>query len=240
MIQRLSIIFVLILVLVGVLSIGRADNQPRAVSYWLWAGITAEDAPSNSELYVYQGSIYTDNGGSSYNRLGLYPYPLKCTKLFLVYRLDGQLPEAGFIVDQFLKNAAWWHSHPVSVSGLQLDFDSPTSKLAAYSNFLSEVRRLLPQNYALSVTGLGDWVFGGDEDALHSISSSVDEIVFQLYQGRQTLPYFDDYASKLKEYPRPFRIGLLYGAPTSSSVRTLEANPNYRGVIYFIQKDKLK
>ncbi len=238
MIQRLSVILILILVLVGVLSMGRADDQPRPVSYWLWAGISAEDAPPNSDLYVYQGRIYTDDGGSSYSRLGLYPYPLKCTRLFLVYRLDGQLPEAGFVVDQFLKNVAWWHSHPVSVNGLQLDFDSPTSKLADYGDFLSDVRKMLPGNYDLSVTGLGDWVFGGNKDALLSISSSVDEIVFQLYQGRQSLPDVGDYVFKLKEYARPFKIGLLYGAPAAASVRAMEANPNFRGTIYFIQKDK--
>ena len=210
MIQRLSnktIVFVLMLA--GILSIGNADEKPRSISYWLWAGITAYDAPANSELFVYQGSVYTNDRGTSYNRLGLYPHPLKCTKLFLVYRLESQLPEADYIVDLFLGNVAWWQRHPVSVSGIQLDFDAPTSKLAAYSDFLSEVRKLLPKDYALSITGLGDWVFGGHKDALLSISSSVDEIVFQLYQGRRPLPDFDDYALKLKEYPRPFKIGLL-------------------------------
>lgn len=212
-----------------------AEGDGDRVSFWLWAGYTPEDVPPNSELYVHQGLMRVDSGVFVYERRGLFPHPMKCRKLFLVYRMEGQFPDVGDVVDEFTDAVSWWQRHPVSVTGLQLDFDSPTAKLDAYSRFLREVRRQLPRGFALSITGLGDWVVSGDRKALGSISASVDEVVIQLYQGRQPLADIDYYIAKLVSFPRPFRIGLISGFEPPESVGRLQDNPAYDGVIYFVQ-----
>jgi hypothetical protein len=203
------------------------------VSYWLWAGITSKDVPPNSESYVYQGLI-THN---TYRRIGLYPHPINCKKLYLVYRLEGALPDAAAVVSIFQSSAAQWQAHSVIPNGLQLDFDSPTSKLLIYSKFLKEVRKQLQYQYALSITGLGDWAIYGDKQAMQSIKEVTDEVVFQLYQGWSPLPDIENYVQALKNYPMPFRVGLLSRYPSENYIAILNKNHNFNGVIYFVQKN---
>jgi hypothetical protein len=229
-------ILILVLILIGITLHGEPNDLSMSISYWLWAGITAKDAPANSELYIFQGDIYTKEGKTSYERQGLYPHPIKSSKLFLVYRLEGELPNAKDVIDIFQHSVARWQRHPVSVSGMQIDFDSPTSKLAEYSRFLNNIRKELPEEYSLSITGLCDWATSGNQEAMRLISSSTDEIVFQLYQGRDPLQDIEKYIRVLAEYQRPFRIGLISGSDIPASVNTLKSNSNYRGIIYFIQK----
>ena len=236
---RMSKIALLLLVGVSGLWLGsNSANSSDRVSYWLWAGLTAHDVPTNSELYIYQGRIYTDSANSTYERQGLFPHPLKSSKLFLVYRLEGQLPTAEGLVDIFEHSLTRWQRHPVAVTGIQLDFDSPTSKLIVYSRFLEDVRRQLPKQYALSVTGLGDWVMTGNQEAMRSITISTDEIVFQLYQGRQPLEDIEDCISELAHYSLPFRIGLVSGFAPPESAEKVRDNPNFHGIIYFVLRDK--
>jgi Protein of unknown function (DUF3142) len=210
-------------------------NKP-STSYWLWAGITAKYAPQNSELYVYQGLITSIGDNIVYNHFGLYPHPIKSKKLYLVYRLEGDLANEDKIVAIFQNTVSKWAVHSVATAGLQLDFDSPTSKLLIYSNFLKNVRDKLPKQYSLSITGLGDWSIYGNKRAMESISMVTDEIVFQLYQGRYPLKNIENYIQILKNYPFPFRIGLLSRYPNNNYLTILDNNANFNGVIYFIQK----
>lgn len=214
-----------------------AQGRFYPVSYWLWAGITAKDAPASTELYIYQGLLRSDESGKShFQRNGLYPHPVSCTKLFLVYRLEGVLPDIAQLVALFEKDAAAWQRHSHIVNGVQLDFDSPTSKLLAYSDYLRQFREALPQPYALSITGLGDWAVHGNRDAMQRIAASVDEIVFQLYQDRHELPDMAFYIAALQDYPLPFKVGQLQRFSSYYYAWRLYSNPRFNGVIYFIQK----
>lgn len=213
-------------------------EKKHPISYWIWAGITTNDAPSNSELYIYQGVIKkSSNNDYNYQHIGLYPHPIKSKKLYLAYRLEGGLPDAKQIVSIFQDRALWWQSHDIPPNGLQLDFDAPTSKLIVYSNFLREVRQLLPKEYDLSITGLGDWIALGNKEAMKSITNVTNEIVFQLYQGKKPLKNIENYVHMLKNYHRPFRIGLLLHHPGDKHIAILKQNRNFKGVIYFIQKN---
>lgn len=223
----------LIALSVAVLMVKRQNYH---VSYWLWAGITADNAPSDAELYVYQGLITSHDRRMNYRRIGLYPHPIKCTKLFLVYRLEGSLPDPKKLVSIFEDSASQWQRHNIEPVGVQLDFDSPTSKLLIYSNFLKNVRKLLPAKYALSITGLGDWAVYGNINVMKSIAHTTNEIVFQLYQGWLPLPNTPDYIRTLSKYPLKFRVGFLSRYPNENYIAILKQNRKFNGVIYFIQK----
>lgn len=205
-------------------------------SYWIWAGITANDAPNNAELYIFQGQINTNKTQSTFRRGGLFPHPIKSPPIYLVYRLEGTLPAAEYVTAIFKKDAANWQHHNVEIQGLQIDFDSATSKLLIYSKFLRDLRHHLGQNDKLSITGLGDWAVQGNRDTIKDITDTVDEVVYQLYQDRHTLPDADYYVTALERYPFPFRIGLLEKDRKASYSTTLSKNPYYQGEIYFIQK----
>lgn len=237
--KQLTIIAVIIILGFTAIYGAICPNRDLPISYWIWAGITESDAPeSNAELYVYQGLIVSQNHKTNYKRLGLYPYPIKSKKLHLVYRISGDLSNAADIVTIFENTVLSWQRHKIKIDGLQLDFDSPTSGLEAYSKFLKQIRETLPSKYALSITGLGDWVVGGDKSAIMSIASTVDNIVFQLYQGRKELPEMNKYLQIFRKYQFPFKIGLLSTSNTSTNhhIVNLKNNCYFRGVIFFIQK----
>lgn len=228
-----------ILGLLIILAISRIEIQNErnlSVSYWLWAGVTAQAAPPNSELYVYQGLIFDRDGIATYQRIGLYPHPLQAKKIFLVYRLEGDLPDPNMVISVFYNNVTQWQHHPLTIAGLQLDFDSPTSKLLIYSNFLKKLRDQLPRKYVLSVTGLGDWAMEANMQAMQTITRATNEIVFQLYQGWNPLLDINHYVKLLSSYPLPFRIGLLANSSNNQYISILSKNPNFHGVIYFIRK----
>ena len=229
-----------IIIVLAALTLLLHRDAPRSLSpsnaYWLWAGISAKDAPSNAVYYVYQGRIDYQQRTTRYQHMGLYPYPLQTKKIFLVYRLHGKWPEIATIKDVFLSAAQHWQWHAVSVAGIQLDVDVATKGLLDYSDFLRAFRQQLPAHYHLSITGLADWVETGDKTALQAIATSVDDIVFQLYHHRHTLAGIDRYVHALQHYSAPFRIGLLYHEPKAKSIATLIKNPAFHGVIYFIQK----
>src|SRR5438445_3185310 len=202
------------------LSISHTNNPSKA--YWLWAGITENLAPKNSDLYIYQGFIQNAQNPPSHRHGGLYAYPISCNKCYLVYRLDPSLPDAKQVVTVFLNDAKKWEKHQVTIRGLQIDYDSPTNQLVLYGSFLSELRNYLPSKYELDITGLGDWITAGNIRSLKAIAASTEDIVFQLYDGRHPLKYTSYYIRALKRYPFPFRLGVLQTHPLSHELRQLK------------------
>lgn len=211
-------------------------NAP--VGYWIWAGIRPDERTRSSVLYIYQGALRSNGKRTEYERLGLFPHPLQ-NKIYLVYRLMGESTPTE-ILKLFEVNAALWKRHHVEVVGMQLDFDSATSKLLSYSNFLHEVRAGLSSHYKLSVTGLGDWVMSGDKEILHKIEKNTDEIVFQLYQGRKHLSNIENYIDGLTRLNMPFKVGLLEHESPDRYIKKLQENTHFRGAILFIQNHHKK
>ncbi|MFZ4761373.1 MAG: DUF3142 domain-containing protein [Alphaproteobacteria bacterium] len=237
----LFIFLCLLLVVGGWFGVVWVKNPPSySTAYWLWAGITEKDVPPNSSLYIYQGHFLRSGAAAPsqavFTRHGLYPYPLKAPAVFLVYRLM-RLPDETMLLTQFYEDAAKWQLHGVLIKGVQLDFDSPTSGLLLYGDFLEKLRKLLPPAYGLSLTGLGDWAINGDRQALGHIADVSDELVFQLYEYKTPLADINIYLQKLASYPFPYKIGVLPDPQNPSYIQLLQGNPNFRGVIYFIQKN---
>ncbi len=107
------------------------------------------------------------------------------------------------------------------VIGVQLDVDSPTGQLAAYADFLREVRKGLPKDTQLSITALLDWFRAGT--AIDRVIGQVDEFVPQFYDlsmGRERAV-----AAKIDANvwgPRFSRFGKRYKIGVSSFGRALE------------------
>ena len=207
-------------------------NSSAADGYWLWGGKTFQDIPASKLVYVFQGTISTIDGEPDFLHQGVYPHPVS-NKLVLVFRFE-TLDHSRQLID-LMQNIAWqWESHGVSVLGIQLDYDSPSSKLLSYSNVLYEIRQKLERRYFLSVTGLGDWLFSADKKALYSLFDSVDEVVFQLYRGYHYEP-LDDYLKALHQLPFKFKLGLLKDHQDNERIMGLISNLNeLKGLVYFI------
>jgi hypothetical protein len=212
-----------------------ADNEIQG--YWNWAGIEPpKNISSNTDLYIYQGVIRVKGQKGTFNRKGLYPFPINASNIYLVYRIEGGLPDPVKLKHLLKANAQDWQKHNVAIKGIQLDFDSPTSKLLQYSKFLNNLRKELPSNYKLSITGLGDWIISGDPKVLTEITQNIDEIIFQLYQGRSVFSNIDLYVNNLVKLNIPFKIGLLDKYPYKKTLVKLKENNNYKGLVLFIQR----
>lgn len=65
-----------------------------------------------------------------------------------------------------------------ALAGVEIDYDCPTSKLAAYAQFLASLRARLPAATALSITALPTWM---GSPQLARVVAQVDETVLQVH-----------------------------------------------------------
>jgi len=126
-----------------------------------------------------------------------------------VIRIDGRLDEQRMaaLLDQIVARIS---SAPLS--GVEIDYDCPTSKLPTYARFLAELRKRLPRSTALSITALPTWM---NSTQLDGLTRDLDEIVLQVHavnDPRRGL--FDaDQAERWvrafgRRIHRPFRVAL--------------------------------
>jgi len=216
------------------LSILGCDKAPvEEDAYWIWAGIPIVEDYSHKQLYLYQGRFYLDSGKPTYERRGLYPHSIEATSVFLVFRLDHLVPVKKLltVVESI---STHWTEKGVNVEGIQLDFDSPTARLLGYSDYLKNVRSMLSNKLKLSITGLGDWLLASKPGYLEQLADEVDEIVFQLYQGREELDGLSVYLNALKKVSFPYKLGVLQST-NKTELEKMQKGRHFRGVIYFVQ-----
>ncbi|HEX9932331.1 MAG TPA: DUF3142 domain-containing protein [Allosphingosinicella sp.] len=210
----------------GVVDAGRHD------AFWLWAGVRPQPALADAKtLYILDGEILAARPDRYVDlRPGVPRLPN--TQLWLVVRTDTLAwPEAA--LPSLVARLDRWAAAGNRVEGLQLDFDAATSGLDAYAAFLREVRRALPARYRLSITGLMDWSANGDPEALAALRGTIDEAVIQTYQGRTTIPGYEAWFRRMKDFPLPFRVGLVQGGEWREPPG-LAAEPNFRGYVVFL------
>jgi len=137
----------------------------------------------------------------------------------LVVRIDGRLAsfDAQVLADRIVALTAGWPS--AQLAGIEIDYDCPTSRLPAYSDFLSTLRPRLGA-LPLSITALPTWLGSRDLDALLAIP---DESVLQvhavqapqagLFDPAVAARWVDEFATYTR---RAFRVALpTYGSRVS-------------------------
>jgi hypothetical protein len=129
-----------------------------------------------------------------------------------VVRIDGQrrLGDTADLVEH-LKRLI--QAQPLSQwSGLEIDYDCPTSSLDAYAAFVRQVRRMMPPEMRLSVTALPTWI---PSRSLRGLLDAADASVLQvhsvldphrgLFDAHLASNWLAEY-SKLTE--KPFNVAL--------------------------------
>jgi hypothetical protein len=220
------------LLLAGCDGNAEARVDPRAYqAFFLWPGVPAPSwLGTASEVYLLAGEV-RHGSNDRFHLLRATPRT-PGPKLWLVVRVE-RLDWTEAVTRQVLHTIALWEAAGNRLEGLQIDFDSATRGLAQYAAFLRDVRGRLPRRWKLSITGLMDWSAGGDAGALRQLSGTVDEIVVQTYQGRETIPGYERYLASLLRLGMPYRIGLVSGglwrAPSE-----LTRDPAFRGYVVFL------
>jgi len=101
-------------------------------------------------------------------------------KLTAVIRLDGQISRIDH--EQVLKKInnviSQFKKLNIPLIGLEIDYDSATSKINQYAIFLSLLREKLPSNLKLSITSLPDWL---NSKNIKQLFNSIDHIVMQVH-----------------------------------------------------------
>jgi hypothetical protein len=201
-------------------------------AFFLWAGVKPQPVLSDARsIYLLQGQV---SDGDPVRLIAQRPAlpRLPDSDVWMVVRVETlDWPEP--VYDQVLAALGRWRAAGNRVVGLQIDFDAGTRQLENYAGFLADLRKRLPGNCRLSITGLLDWSSNGDPAGLAALAGVVDEVVLQIYQGRRVIPGYAGYLSALDRLEIPFRIGLLQGGEWEAPDH-LAANPWFRGYVVFL------
>ncbi len=227
------------LALLAAVTLASCTEQPsardvEAPSYWIWAGRLPDEAPADArELWIHQGRFVQVGGSWDLEHQGLYPSPLARRRIQLVFRLH-ELPPPAFVAETLDAYSVAWGRHAVEVTGVQLDFDSPSASLADYGAFLGAVREQLPDGVGLSITGLATWLADAEPATRRALHRSVDHVAYQLYAGRRPHADAERFLRFLSRLPHPFEVGLLDRRHAPAAVARLRRNPAFRGTVVFL------
>lgn len=226
-------ILLVIALLVGSAQAAEHVDARQHSAFWLWSGVKAGDELRNAQtVYLHQGEVLKQAGEVIFQRLGLPVSRLTFPSIWLTVRFT-TLDVPPTIVPRIVRLMQRWQTAGNQVVGLQIDFDAGTYQLADYARFLRQLRKQLPPEFALGVTGLLDWAKTGDIATLNALA--VDELVVQSYQGRRTVANYQDYLPALSRLRIPFKLGLVQNGSRDKLAETqLQRSPYYRGTVVFM------
>lgn len=207
-------------------------------AFWLWSGVHPQPVLARATtLYLLQGQVDgPQRAGDPQARMhaqspAIARVPQE-VELWLVYRAH-TLDWSEDIHALLLSQLARWRQAGNRVSGIQIDFDARTRHLERYAEFLADLRRRLPTEYRLGITGLLDWASHADPAALNQLGEVIDEVVMQTYQGRHSIADYSRYLPGLARLQLPFRVGLIQHGQWQTPAE-LKQNPWFRGYVVFL------
>lgn len=204
-------------------------------AFFLWAGVQPPKLLDEARsVYLLAGEVRAADN-SRFVPLRAQPPRARHAELWLVLRVE-RIDWQPSVMRQLEREIARWRAAGANLRGVQIDFDSATLHLDRYSTFLADLRRQLPSDLRLSVTGLLDWSANGDPAHLAAIGDVVDEIVIQTYQGRTTIPGYGGYLASLSRMDLPYKIALVDGGEWSAP-KSLAEDPNFGGYVVFLLPD---
>lgn len=206
-------------------------------AFWLWSGVAAQPVLAQAHtLYVLQGQVSAPRRKDGRARLiaqGIAIPRLSQGEVWVVYRAH-TLRWNEDIYRTLQSQLRRWRAAGNPVVGVQIDFDARTRYLDEYVDFLQDLRRRLPPECRLSITGLMDWGSNAAPETINRLAGVVDEVVVQTYQGRHTIPDYQRYLPRVARLQLPFRIGLAqYGEWQAPDY--LAQSPWFRGYVVFLQ-----
>ena len=201
-------------------------------AFWLWAGVKPQPVLDTAKtIYILEGEIRASPSPRVDRLRGGTPR-VKHADVWLVYRVE-TIKWGPDIARQITSDLARWKKAGSRAVGVQIDFDAATRGLDGYGAFLKTLRTELPTGTKLGITGLMDWSSRADPGGLKAITSVVDEIVIQTYQGRKTIPGYAAYLAQLGALNVPYKLGLVQGGEWSAP-RALASDPHFKGYVVFL------
>jgi Protein of unknown function (DUF3142) len=236
---RVVLIFLGMLFCEHGLTAGTVDAS-KYDAFWLWAGVKPQPVLKQARcVYVLQGQIEAKHDDESKVRFiaqGVAVPQGLSAEVWLAYRvhtLRWTPREYAILLAQLSR----WRLAGNKVVGVQIDFDAHTLHLQEYLEFLEGLRKQLPPEYHLGITGLLDWSSRVDSDQLNQLRGIVDEVVVQTYQGRRTIEDYSAYLPRVSRLNLPFKIGLIQGGNWDAPSYIAESSW-FRGYVVFLQNPR--
>lgn len=214
-------------------------NAQSYQAFWLWSGVTPPALLNQAQdIYLLRAQIDPPKApgkavrviAQSASNLKFNANNARIWLVFRVHTLDWQASTWRSLHAQIAR----WLQQGNPLHGIQIDFDARTHALNSYAEFLAKLRKELPSQYHLSITGLMDWSTQGDPQTLNKLANTVDELVIQTYQGHHTIENYQRYLPSLKRLTLPFRLGLIeqgqWQAPSF-----LKEQSNFLGYVVFLR-----
>lgn len=213
----------------------QADENFETNAYWIWGSIIPEKTLLAKNLYVYQGVFDVISGRDVYKFEGPPPRRLADYEgnVILTYRLEKLVPSE-MVVSRFIAHRQAWKRKGISAVAIQIDYDSPTSKLLEYANWLDSLRNAIGDSVHISITGLGDWLASAPPGHLKILSDKVSFVAFMMYHGGRPLQPLNRYTERLARITLPFKMGRLQTQRNAEMFESVYMSPSYQGEIVFM------
>jgi hypothetical protein len=208
----------------------RSQPPPKwTIGFWYWHGSSAEAALAKEmpdALFFHAGTISKYEGRNVAERWSVSREYLSdslpaAREYWLVFRKEeAGVPDvsaAPVLADRVFQLLGDARQRRLKVVGIQLDIDSPTSRLSAYGEFLRAVRKEIPAGIQISITALLDWFRDGTSIA--DVIKQTDEFVPQFYDAAAAGSSNDyraiavkidaaRWAPKFNRFGKRYRIGI--------------------------------
>ena len=232
----IRLLFLFLLTGMPFLSAHAKVNATQYDEFWLWSAVRPQPVLAQAKtLYILQGQISEQQGISRFIPQGIAVPRLRHGQIWLTYRVE-TLNWSENIYRSIRQQLIRWQKQGNPVAGLQLDCDARTLRMQEYIAFLTTLRQQLPEQYALSITGLLDWSNHTSPELVNQLADVVDEVVIQTYQGSHTIPTYAAYLSRLANLKIPFKIGLVQHGEWQTSAY-LQQSAWFRGYVVFLLND---
>jgi len=232
----IRLLFLFLLTGMPFLSAHANVNAAQYDEFWLWSAVRPQPVLAQAKtLYILQGQISEQRGISRFIPQGIAVPRLHHGQVWLTYRVE-TLNWSENIYRSIRQQLIRWQKQGNPVAGIQIDFDARTLRMQEYIAFLTTLRQQLPEQYALSITGLLDWSNHTSPELVNQLADVVDEVVIQTYQGRHTIPTYAAYLSRLVNLKIPFKIGLVQHGEWQAPAY-LQQSAWFRGYVVFLLND---
>jgi hypothetical protein len=204
-------------------------------SYWVWRQADIEQLTHSDEVIIYQGEFYNTKGNFEFKKKGIAIQDLKGRSVTLLLRAY-QLPSVSFFTHQVDYLINEWQQKGVLIKGIQIDYDSPASKLHEYGAFLKNINHTYEPSF-ISITGLSSWV-ADNIYGLNDLAPYIDYVAIQFYQDFHPVYNTEHYIKRLKTLTLNYKVGVT---PSPKFERfTFEQTPYYTGKLIFLNGKTLR
>lgn len=236
-----TLVCILAMSALGIVRLYRTEPQPRArvtppinnphgIAWWHWHRSTTL-APADCATLIsmpcdriaeWSGEInYDPANGLIFHDRGGRVRGMPSIPRSAVIRLEASCLVA-LTNHQLGQDLCFVIAQHIDERDLQLDWDVPESQLAAYAEWLGQLRHHLRPAQQVSATGLVSWL---KQTEAQAVADQLDELFMQFYHLR--VPTLDDravhtaynpldYVERLEALACPYRIGLATFDTTSA------------------------